>query len=32
AKKKGAIVVNGLSMLRIQAEESWRIWKASTTI
>jgi shikimate dehydrogenase len=32
AKEKGAIAVNGLSMLRIQAEESWRIWKASTTI
>jgi shikimate dehydrogenase len=32
AKEKGAIVVNGLSMLRIQAEESWRIWNASAPI
>ena len=26
AKVKGAIVVNGLSMLRLQAEASWEIW------
>ena len=26
AKSQGAIAVNGLSMLKIQAEESWRIW------
>lgn len=26
AKAQGAIAVNGLSMLKIQAEESWRIW------
>ena len=32
AKEKGAIAVNGLSMLRIQAEESWRIWNASSPI
>ncbi|WP_439130496.1 shikimate dehydrogenase family protein [Polaribacter sp.] len=26
-KEKGAIVKNGLEMLQLQAEESWRIWK-----
>ncbi|MBL4709553.1 MAG: shikimate dehydrogenase [Flavobacteriales bacterium] len=26
AKKRGAITVNGLSMLKIQAEASWKIW------
>tara|TARA_B110000046_G_scaffold57595_2_gene64409 strand:+ start:88082 stop:88816 length:735 start_codon:yes stop_codon:yes gene_type:complete len=26
AKSQGAIAVNGLSMLKIQAEESWKIW------
>lgn len=26
AKKKGAIIQNGLSMLHIQAEKSWEIW------
>ena len=26
SKKKGAITVNGLRMLEIQAEESWKIW------
>lgn len=26
AKKRGALVVNGLNMLRIQAEESWKLW------
>lgn len=28
AAKKGAIVVNGLSMLKLQAEKSWEIWKS----
>lgn len=28
AKDRGAITVNGLSMLRIQAEESWKIWNS----
>lgn len=26
AKQRGALVVNGLSMLQIQAEASWKIW------
>lgn len=26
AKKKGASILNGLSMLRLQAEASWKIW------
>ena len=26
AKERGALTVNGLSMLKLQAEESWRIW------
>jgi shikimate dehydrogenase len=26
SKKNGAIVINGLKMLEIQAEESWKIW------
>jgi len=26
AKEKGAITVNGLSMLKLQAEEAWKIW------
>ena len=25
-KKKGAAIKNGLQMLELQAEESWRIW------
>jgi len=28
AKNQGAIAVNGLSMLKIQAEESWKIWNS----
>ena len=28
AKQQGAIAVNGLSMLKIQAEESWKIWNS----
>ena len=28
AKEKGAITVNGLSMLQLQAEKSWEIWNA----
>ena len=28
AKSQGAITVNGLSMLKIQAEESWKIWNS----
>ncbi len=27
AKEKGAITINGLSMLHLQAEKSWEIWK-----
>jgi len=27
-KKRGALTVNGLSMLKIQAEESWKIWNS----
>ncbi|WP_185857217.1 shikimate dehydrogenase family protein [Blattabacterium cuenoti] len=27
AEKKGALIKNGLEMLYIQAEESWKIWK-----
>lgn len=26
SKKNGAIIINGLKMLEIQAEESWKIW------
>ena len=26
AKQKGAVTINGLPMLHLQAEESWRIW------
>jgi shikimate dehydrogenase len=26
AKSRGAIILNGLDMLKIQAEESWKIW------
>ena len=26
-KAQGAVVKNGLEMLKIQAEESWKIWK-----
>jgi len=25
-KEKGAITINGLPMLKIQAEKSWEIW------
>jgi len=25
-KKQGAAIKNGLEMLQLQAEESWRIW------
>jgi shikimate dehydrogenase len=25
-KKQGAVIKNGLEMLQLQAEESWRIW------
>jgi shikimate dehydrogenase len=25
-KERGCIVVNGLEMLRLQAEKSWEIW------
>ncbi|MBX3163768.1 MAG: shikimate dehydrogenase [Bacteroidetes bacterium] len=28
AKERGAITVNGLSMLQLQAEKSWEIWNA----
>ncbi len=28
AKKRGALCVNGLSMLKLQAEASWKIWNA----
>jgi len=28
AQSQGAIAVNGLSMLKIQAEESWKIWNS----
>jgi shikimate dehydrogenase len=28
AEKRGATIVNGMEMLRVQAEESWRIWNA----
>lgn len=28
AKEKGAITVNGLSMLQLQAEKSWEIWNS----
>ncbi len=28
AKKQGALVSNGLNMLKIQAEESWKIWNS----
>jgi shikimate dehydrogenase len=27
AKEKGALTINGLSMLHLQAEKSWEIWK-----
>jgi len=27
-KEKGAITINGLSMLQLQAEKSWEIWNA----
>ena len=26
AKEKGATIKNGLEMLQIQADESWKIW------
>jgi len=29
AAKKGAIIVNGLSMLQLQAEKSWEIWNTN---
>lgn len=28
AKKRGALICNGLNMLKIQAEESWKIWNS----
>lgn len=28
AKEKGAITINGLSMLKLQAEKSWEIWNS----
>jgi shikimate dehydrogenase len=28
AKEQGAITVNGLSMLHLQAEKSWEIWNS----
>ena len=28
SKKRGAKIINGLKMLKIQAEESWRIWNS----
>jgi shikimate dehydrogenase len=28
-KEKGATIKNGLEMLEMQAEESWRIWNES---
>ncbi len=28
-KQQGASIVNGMSMLKIQAEEAWRIWNAT---
>lgn len=28
AKEKGALTMNGLSMLKLQAEESWNIWES----
>jgi shikimate dehydrogenase len=31
-KAQGATIQNGLEMLHIQAEESWKIWNASTPI
>lgn len=31
-KEKGATIQNGLEMLHIQAEESWKIWNAETPI
>jgi shikimate dehydrogenase len=30
AKEKGAIAMNGLSMLQLQAEKSWEIWNTHT--
>lgn len=30
AKKQGAIAINGLSMLHLQAEKSWEIWASGT--
>lgn len=29
AKEKGAVTINGLSMLHLQAEKSWEIWNAN---
>lgn len=31
AKSKGATTVNGLSMLKIQAEEAWKLWSDSAS-
>jgi shikimate dehydrogenase len=28
SKKQGALTLNGLSMLKIQAEKSWEIWNS----
>lgn len=30
AKEKGSIIVNGLSMLQLQAEKSWEIWQTNS--
>ncbi|NBQ48109.1 MAG: shikimate dehydrogenase, partial [Sphingobacteriia bacterium] len=29
AKQQGATVMNGLSMLQLQAEKSWEIWQTA---
>jgi shikimate dehydrogenase len=31
-KAQGATIQNGLEMLHIQAEESWKIWNAETPL
>ena len=28
SKKRGAKILNGLQMLKLQAEESWKIWNS----
>ncbi len=32
AKEKGSIIVNGLSMLQLQAEKSWEIWQSNSEV